>query len=141
MSPRHKPLVWLYGKVKTPPFSAEARIEAMDRAKKRKLERRGWAVGDAADFLGLSDTELRLVEMKLSLSARLRKAREKRKLTQTDLAARMGSSQSRVAKMEAGDPSVSLDLLVQGLLATGASKREIASALAGKPSTRTRSAA
>jgi len=113
----------------------------MDRAKKRKLERRGWAVGDAADFLGLSDTELRLVEMKLSLSARLRKAREKRKLTQTDLAARMGSSQSRVAKMEAGDPSVSLDLLVQGLLATGASKREIASALAGKPSTRTKSAA
>ncbi len=104
----------------------------MDRAKKRKLEQCGWIVGDAAGFLELSDTELRLVEMKLSLSARLRKAREKKRLTQAELADRMGSSQSRVAKMEAGDPSVSLDLLVQGLLATGASKREIASALAGK---------
>jgi ribosome-binding protein aMBF1 (putative translation factor) len=106
--------------------------ELMDRAKKKKLEQRGWTVGDAAEFLQLSETELRLVEMKLSLSARLRKAREKKRLTQAELADRMGSSQSRVAKMEAGDPSVSLDLLVQGLLATGASKREIASALAGK---------
>jgi hypothetical protein len=42
----------------------------------------------------------------------------------------MGSSQSRVAKMEAGDPTVSLDLLVQGLLAAGATRREIADALA-----------
>ena len=38
---------------------------------------------------------------------------------------RLGSSQSRVAKMEAADPSVSLDLLVRGLLATGASPRDI----------------
>lgn len=83
-------------------------------------------------FLSLAVTELRLVEMKLSLSARLQKARKKQGLTQAELADRMGSSQSRVAKMEAGDPSVSLDLLVQGLLATGASKREIASALVGK---------
>lgn len=104
----------------------------MDRAKKKKLEQRGWTVGDATDFLELSVTELRLVEMKLSLSARLQKARKKQGLTQAELADRMGSSQSRVAKMEAGDPSVSLDLLVQGLLATGASKREIASALVGK---------
>jgi transcriptional regulator with XRE-family HTH domain len=68
--------------------------------------------------------------MKLSLGTRLRKARERHKLTQTALAERMGSSQSRVAKMEAGDPAVSLDLLVQGLLAAGATPREIAAALA-----------
>jgi DNA-binding XRE family transcriptional regulator len=105
--------------------------DVMDRAKKKKLEQCGWTVGDAADFLQLSESEIHLVEMKRSLSVRLRKAREKKRLTQAELADRMGSSQSRVAKMEAGDPSVSLDLLVQGLLATGASKREIASALAG----------
>lgn len=28
MSPRDKPLAWLHGEVKTPPFSADARIEA-----------------------------------------------------------------------------------------------------------------
>lgn len=113
----------------------------MDRTKKKKLESRGWAVGDAADFLGLSDNESRLVEMKLALSARLRKTREKRKLTQSELAERMGSSQSRVAKMEAGDPSVSLDLLVLGLLAAGATERDIAAAVSRKSIARSKSAA
>ena len=28
MSPKHKPLAWLHGEVKTPPFSKEARLEA-----------------------------------------------------------------------------------------------------------------
>ncbi len=28
MSPRDKPLVWLYGEIKTPPMSREARLEA-----------------------------------------------------------------------------------------------------------------
>jgi len=113
----------------------------MDRTKKKKLEGHGWVVGDASEFLGLTETEARLVEMKLSLSARLRKLREKKELTQAELAARMGSSQSRVAKMEAGDPSVSLDLLVVGLLAVGATMRDIASAVAGKSSPRTKTAA
>jgi len=113
----------------------------MDRTKQKKLEERGWKVGDAHDFLELSDTEARLVEMKLSLSARLRRTRERRKLTQTQLAERMGSSQSRVAKMEAGDPSVSLDLLVLGLLAAGATKRDIASAMTGKVLPRPKTAA
>lgn len=113
----------------------------MYQTKKKKLESRGWTVGDAADFLGLSDTESRLVEMKLALSVRLRKTREKRKLTQSELAKRMGSSQSRVAKMEAGDPSVSLDLLVLGLLAAGANEKDIAAAVSGKATTRSKSAA
>jgi DNA-binding transcriptional regulator YiaG len=113
----------------------------MDRTKKKKLERGGWRVGDAAEFLSLSDTESRLVEMKLALSARLRKTREKGKLTQSELAVRMGSSQSRVAKMEAGDPSVSLDLLVLGLLAAGATERDIAAAVSGKSLARSKSAA
>ena len=113
----------------------------MDRTKKKKLEERGWVVGDAARFLELNDTEARLVEMKVSLSTRLRKTREKQKITQSELAKRMGSSQSRVAKMEAGDPTVSLDLLVLGLLAAGATKRDIATAVAGKASARAKPAA
>jgi len=101
----------------------------MDKAKRKRLESAGWKVGNAAEFLRLTSVEAELVEMKLALSSRLRKAREQHHLSQNDLAERMGSSQSRVAKMEAGDPGVSLDLLVHGLLAAGASRREIASAL------------
>lgn len=104
----------------------------MDKKKQKRLEKSGWKVGTAADFLELSPAEAQLVEMKVALSGRLRKVRERKHLTQTDLAERMGSSQSRVAKMEAGDPSVSLDLLVHGLLATGAKPREIAEALVAK---------
>jgi DNA-binding XRE family transcriptional regulator len=101
----------------------------MDASKRKRLERAGWSVGSTSEFLGLTSVEEELVEMKLALSAKLRKTRESGNLTQTDLAKRMGSSQSRVAKMEAGDPTVSLDLLVQGLLAAGATRQQIASAL------------
>lgn len=102
----------------------------MERKKRRRLEQAGWRVGSASTFLELTRAEEQLVEMKLSLGIRLRKARQRHNLTQTALAERMGSSQSRVAKMEAGDPAVSLDLLVHGLLAAGATPREIATALA-----------
>jgi DNA-binding XRE family transcriptional regulator len=102
----------------------------MERKKRRRLEQAGWKVESASTFLELTSAEEQLVEMKLSLSTRLRKARERHRLTQTALAERMGSSQSRVAKMEAGDPAVSLELLVHGLLAAGATPQEIATALA-----------
>jgi transcriptional regulator with XRE-family HTH domain len=42
-----------------------------------------------------------------------------------DLAAKLQSSQSRIAKMEAGDPSVSLDLLIRSLISLGATEREL----------------
>jgi DNA-binding XRE family transcriptional regulator len=102
----------------------------MERAKRKRLEAGGWRVGTAADFLDLSAEEATLVEMKLALSAKLREARRQHRLTQAELAKRLHSSQSRVAKMEAGDPSVSLELLVRGLLVAGASRREVARALA-----------
>ena len=111
----------------------------MDRTKKSRLEKAGWAVGDASEFLGLTEAEEELVEMKLALSTLLlsclaqpraqRETREQQQLTQGELAKLMGSSQSRVAKMEAGDPGVTMDLLVQGLLAAGVSRKEIAKAL------------
>lgn len=101
----------------------------MDKAKRKKLESAGWRVGSAVDFLGLSEDEAAFVELKLALSEELRTRREDQGLTQGALARKLGSSQSRVAKMEASDPSVSMDLLIRGLLATGATRREIASAI------------
>ena len=97
----------------------------MKRAKRQRLERRGWAVSDAATFLKLSPEEARLVDIRLSLAAAVRQLRAEQGLTQTDLASRLGSSQSRVAKMEAGDASVSLDLLLRTLVTMGATSAEI----------------
>jgi len=101
-------------------------------AKLKKLRAAGWKVGSARDFLNLSDEEAMLVELKLSLTNALKEARQKRRLSQIDLAQRMGSSQSRVAKIEAGDPSVSLDLIVRALFATGATRQELQRAFSSK---------
>ena len=97
----------------------------MNSARLKKLRAAGWKVGDAKDFLKLSDEEAMLVEFKLALAGALKQARQKRRISQMDLAQRLGSSQSRVAKIEAGDPSVSLDLIVKALFATGATRREL----------------
>ncbi|HEY9301832.1 MAG TPA: helix-turn-helix domain-containing protein [Phormidium sp.] len=97
----------------------------MDAQKRKRLEAAGWSVGDASDFLGLSKEETALVELKLALSKRLKQQRLSQQLSQTVLAKQIGSSQSRVAKMEAGDPSVSLDLLVKALLFAGATVSSI----------------
>ena len=97
----------------------------MKEEKRKHLETAGWRVGDARDFLGLSNDETQFVEIKLALARRLRELREKRKWTQADLAKRVGSSQSRVAKMEAADATVSVDLLVRSLLAVGADRQEV----------------
>jgi DNA-binding XRE family transcriptional regulator len=101
----------------------------MEKRKQRRLEARGWRVGTVAEFLGLSAEEAALVEMKLRLSQALRARRAALRLTQGALAKRLGSSQSRVAKMEAGDRSVSIDLLLKALLALGASPRDVGKAL------------
>jgi len=98
----------------------------MKQAKKARLEATGWRVSDAAEFLGLSDEERRFVELKLALASGVRQLRERRGLTQAALAKQLRSSQSRVAKMEAADTSVSLDLMMRSLLSIGATPRDIA---------------
>jgi len=98
----------------------------MRESKRRRLEAKGWRVGSAADFLSLSPEEAAYVELKLRLADRLKQRRRQRTLTQSGLARLVKSSQSRVAKMEAGDPSVSIDLLIRALLALGASNKELA---------------
>ena len=90
----------------------------------------------AQEFLGLSEEESAYVELRLRLAESLRVRRQKRKLSQAELAKMLRSSQSRVAKMEGGDPSVSIDLLVRSLLALGASNRDLARAISGAPLTR-----
>ena len=97
----------------------------MKAAKRKKLESKGWKVGSAADFLELSDEEAAYVELKLKLGTCLKSTRVKRHLTQEALAKRLKSSQSRIAKMETGDRSVSIDLLIKSLLELGVSNKEI----------------
>ncbi|MCM2255461.1 MAG: helix-turn-helix domain-containing protein [Vicinamibacteria bacterium] len=101
----------------------------MRKGNRERLERAGWAVGDAADFLKLTPAEATYLELRFRLGDSLRERRLGRRLSQTDVARLLGSSQSRVAKMEAGDPSESLDLLIQALLELGASRRDLARAI------------
>lgn len=105
----------------------------MRKAKKERLEKKGWKVGTVQDFLGLSDEDAAYVELRFRLATTLRTQRQKKRLSQSELAKRIGSSQSRVAKMEAGDPSVSLDLLIRSLLALGATSRDLARAISAAP--------
>ena len=102
----------------------------MNKSKRGRLRKAGWIVSTAADFLGLREAEEALVELKLTLSRKLRERRTKRRLSQGQLAKLLGSSQSRVAKMEAGDPSVSIDLLVRSLLTMGTTRKELANVIA-----------
>jgi predicted XRE-type DNA-binding protein len=102
----------------------------MKAAKRSRLEAAGWRVGSAADFLGLDPEEAAFVELKVALSRSLRQWRNRQRLTQGELAKRLGSSQSRVAKMEAADPTVSVDLLLRSLFKLGAKPKDIARTIA-----------
>ena len=104
----------------------------MRSTKKKRLEAAGWKIGDAADFLDLSREEREFVELKLALVGYLRAIRRDKGWTQTHVAKLLGSSQSRIAKMEAGDASVSLDLLVRALLGLGVSRQDVAKVIASK---------
>lgn len=117
-----KPLVWLHGEIKT-----------MKAKKINQLEARGWKVGSVEEFLGLTEEETTYIELKLLLSESLAERRKRDKLKQVDLAKLLKSSQSRVAKMEKGDPTVSLDLLIRSLLALGTTKRELAKIISYRP--------
>jgi transcriptional regulator with XRE-family HTH domain len=109
----------------------------MEAKKKQQLEAHGWHVGSVDEFLGLSAAETAYIELKLALSTQLKQSRQQQKLTQVELAKRLQSNQSRIAKMEAGDPSVSVDLLIRSLLALGLTTNDLARIIAAQPSTAT----
>jgi len=102
----------------------------MDARKRKALEKKGFKVGSVDEFLALNKEEAEYIELKLALSQSLVQTRKQKNLTQAQLAKILKSSQSRVAKMENGDPTVSVDLLVKSLLALGADKKSIAEAIA-----------
>jgi DNA-binding XRE family transcriptional regulator len=99
--------------------------------KRRRLEAKGWKIGTAEEFLDLSPQEAALVEIRLKLADGVRDLRKRRRLTQAELAKRLGSSQSRVAKVESADESVSLDLLIRSCLALGATAGDLAKIISG----------
>jgi len=97
----------------------------MDKSKRKRLESAGWKIGTVNELLDLSPEESAYIELKLQLAKNLQKRRIAKKLTQTDVARIIKSSQSRVAKMESGDPTVSVDLLIRALLALGAKPKSL----------------
>ena len=101
----------------------------MNKTKQKRLEQRGWKVGSVDEFLDLTPEESAYVELKLALSRQLQERRRRKRLTQDQLARLIKSSQSRVAKMEAGDPTVSIDLLVRSLLALGTPSKTLVRSL------------
>lgn len=105
----------------------------MQQAKQKKLKARGWKIGTAADFLGLTPEEETFIDMKISLSQSLKKMRKHKHMSQVTFAKLIRSSQSRVAKMESASASVSIDLLIKSLLALGASQKDLAKAISAKP--------
>lgn len=104
----------------------------MKQTKRKNLEAKGWKVGTAADFLELTPEEEAFIEMKMSLSQSLKEMRKRKRLSQVAFAKLINSSQSRVAKMEAGAASVSIDLLIKSLLTLGASQKDLAKAISSK---------
>ena len=101
-------------------------------SKKRKLQQAGFKVGTVQEFLGLSDEEMALIELKVRLVGMLRQVRQARGLRQQDLADLISSSQSRIAKIEAGDADVSLDLICKALFSMGVSRQQLARTIGSK---------
>lgn len=108
----------------------------MDATNRKKLEAAGFRFGDAEDFLDLTPEERELVDLRLKVSRLVRQKRQEQNLTQKELAARIKSNQSRVAKLESGANDVSLDLLFRGLFAVGGKLADVAGVVKRKPGAR-----
>lgn len=79
---------------------ATVAIHMIKPEKQKKLERGGWKVGDAADFLEMSDEERQLLDARVELALAIRRQRTSSKLTQKQLGEKLHTSQPRVAKIE-----------------------------------------
>ena len=89
------------------------------------MSKRDWKEGSVQEFLGLSDVDMALVETKVALTKALRQRRKASRLTQSNVARTMNTSQSRMARIEAGDPSVSLDLVFKALYTVGMTPQDV----------------
>ncbi len=97
----------------------------MDEKKQSRLVTKNWKVGESKDYLQIDSEEMALIELKVSLADTLQNRRKQKNMTQAQLAEHLHSNQALIEKMEAGDPSVPVDLLVESLLSLGLSKEEI----------------
>lgn len=102
----------------------------MNDPEQHRSQRSDWVETTVQEFLKLTDEEMAYIEIKLRLSRAVKDMRQAQGLTQNQFAALVRSSQSRVSKMENGDSSISLDLLVRGLLALGTSSEQLATLIA-----------
>ncbi len=100
--------------------------------RKKRLEMAGFTIGTVQDFLRLSDGDVALIELKVSLIEMLKRVRAESRVTQQALAKKLGSSQSRVAKIEAGGADVTLDLICKALFALGVSRQALGKVIASK---------
>jgi ribosome-binding protein aMBF1 (putative translation factor) len=91
----------------------------MDATKRKAIEAAGWKVGDAADFLGMSDEERQLLDTRVEFALAVRRQREALHLSQKQLGAMLKTSQPRVAKIERAASDVSMDQLIRAFTATG----------------------
>jgi DNA-binding transcriptional regulator YiaG len=89
----------------------------MNKARKARFAKAGWKLGTAGELFGMTDAEAALADAKLRQGDVVREVRHRRHLSQAALAKLMGSSQSRVAKVENKDTEVSLDLQLRAIFA------------------------
>jgi len=81
----------------------------METNKRKALVAAGWAVGDAADFLEMSEAERQLLDARTQMAAAVREARTISNLSQKELGKRLKTSQPRIAKIERAAPDVSFN--------------------------------
>ncbi len=91
----------------------------MNSKKRKALKAAGWKIGDAADFLGMSDQERQLLDARVEVALAVRRQRESHKLSQQQLASRIKTSQPRIVKIERAAADVSLDQLLRTFAAAG----------------------
>ena len=88
-----------------------------------------WVETDVEELLDLSAQDLVIVEFRAALALALQQARKRQKLTQENAAKVIGTSQAQVARMEAGQSSITIDRLIKALIALGVPRPTILKAL------------
>jgi len=73
-------------------MSDEDETMTLSNQRKSKLQKAEFKVGTVQEFLGRSDAESMIIDMRIALGNGIRAARERHELTQSDLAKRIRSS-------------------------------------------------
>lgn len=103
--------------------------EVMDARTKKALERAGWTHGSYADFLQLTPEEKMIVDMRIAATLELERQRRATRLSQAEVARRMGTRQPNVSALFRNPGGATLDTLCRALAAYGLGRREIAACL------------